>query len=193
MDINPKTFNLKAALAGISYPEETVTVFLDAKLMYEYSQAKREWDYDPANKEKEARVEELEKKFEDIALTITVKDMPSRIRKDVVKKVRAEFPAEVNMFGVPIDTVEGQEELQVHLWALYITSITAPDGTVIAPPSLDDIRALRDAAPDIALGAIKTAIDGLTEITKSGYEQAVQAPGFLSQPSLTESPDSTTL
>ncbi|MCK9603154.1 MAG: hypothetical protein M0R66_02060 [Candidatus Omnitrophica bacterium] len=192
MDINPKTFNLKEALAGISYPEDTVTVFLDAKLMYEYSQAKREWDYDPANKKKEARVEELEKTFEGIALKVTVKDMPSRIRRDVVNKVRGEFPPEKNMFGMAIDTPEGQEELQLQLWALYITSITAPDGTVIVP-DVEDIKLLRDEAPDIALDTIRKAIDGLTEITKSGYEQAVQAPGFLSQPSLTESPDSTTL
>lgn len=191
MDINPKTFNLKAALAGISYPEDTVTVFLDAKLMYEYSQAKREWDYDFANKEKEARVEELEETFKDIALKVTVKDMPSKIRKDVVNKVRKDFPPETNMFGGKVDTPEGQEEIQLQLWTLYITTITGPDGSVILP-DVDDIKLLRDEAPDIALETIKKAIDGLTEITKSGYEQVVQSPGFLSQPSPMESPDLTT-
>ena len=191
MTPDPKTFTLKDALAGISFPEETVTVFLDAGLMYEYAQAKRDMDYDPANNEKQAKVEELETLFKDIALTVRVKDMPSKIRKDVVKKVRVEYPPTTNMLGMAIDTPEGQEELQVQLWSMYVISITAPDGTVISPDA-DDIRTLRDNAPDIALNAIKSAIDGLTDITKSGYEQIVKEPGFLSQPSPMESPDLTT-
>lgn len=181
---DPKTFSLKQALAGISFPEETVTVFLNAKQMYLYSKAKREWDYDPASDEKRQVVEAYESAFENEALKVTVRDIPVSTRKAVLKKVREEFPPKENAFGMLMDTPEGRDELDNRLWALYIVSVEMGGERLTLEP--DDIKTLRNEAPDVALGAIAGAINELTEGAKSGYEQIVQEPAFLSQPSLTE-------
>lgn len=178
---DPMKTSLKQVLAGIEFPEETITVFLNAKQMYLYSKAKREWDSDPVNDEKRQVVEAYESAFENEALKVTVRDIPLSTRRAVVKKVRSEFPPSENMFGAPIDTPEGFEEINTRLWALYIVSMEHNGKSVSVEP--DDIRTLRESAPDVTLEAISNAIDQLTEGAKSGYEQIVQAPGFLSQPS----------
>lgn len=187
---NPLHADMRKILEGISFPEETVTVFLDADLMYEYAKACRDADYDPMSKEKAAEVERIEKECAEVAVQVTVKDLPVSKRRAVLQRVREMHPPKDTIFGEPADTPEGREELQAQLWALYVTRIQGAGEAFT--PTVDDIKALRDSAPDLALNTIATAIDNLTTGAKSGYEQAVSELGFLSRRSQTDEPSTPT-
>lgn len=186
---NPMTTTLSDILTGATFPEETITVFLDADAMYTYAKATRNRDTDLAKREEwEAVVEAIEEELADKAIKVTIRDIPLSVRKNVVKSVRKEYKP-IEIAGRKVDTEKGLEEINTRLWALYITKIEAK-GQVFHP-TLEDIRTLQDSAPDVALGAIAQAIDNLTETTTSGYSQAVSLD-FLSQPSQTDEPDSST-
>lgn len=189
---DPKTFDLRAALAGVSFPEETVTIFLDASKMYEYAQLKRKADYNPADEELQKSVEDFENIFKESAIQVTIRDIPVKLRKDILKRVHKDFPPDTHpLLGQKVNTQDGEEEFQTQLWAAHIVEMRNAQGGVLHPTA-DDIRALRDTASVVTLGVIREAIDRLTSDTTSGYEQIVQGLDFLSQPSQPETPDSTT-
>lgn len=175
-----KTFDLIAALAGRSVPEEKVPIFLDEALMYEYARLTRDSDYDPKNKEKELLRDETLAKFKDLCVTVTVRGVPEHIIEAVRVSVDKEYPPERNAFGVLTPHRQADEEFTVRMWQAYIPRMETPTGEALTP-NRDDILAFRAGAPRVALIAVKMAIDKLTEDTIKGYEQIVQDPDFLSR------------
>lgn len=178
---DPKTFDLIAALQGRSYPKETVTIFLDEALMYEYAKATKAADQDPQNKEKAAAVEALSESFKSLALKVTVRGIPSHVHKSIRDTVLAKHPIQYDHFNQPKANPEFSELYDQLLWENQVVQIEAPDGSTLTPTP-EDIRAMRREAPETAVNAIVEAINLLSEGAQSGYEQIVQDPSFLSQP-----------
>lgn len=176
----PKTFNLLAALEGRTYATDTVTVFMDEGLMYAYAKASRDADYDPADKKKEAVVQELLKTFDGIALKFTVRTVPQEQQEVIFEEIEEEFPPQYSPIGLVLPNRKANAEFNARLWALHIVNIEAPDGASMVP-SVEDIKALRASAPQVTLEAIAAAIDGLTKQSGSAYEQVVKNPDFLSR------------
>lgn len=179
----PRRFDLKAALANRSHATETVTVFLDEGLMYEYAKVARESDLDPANEEKRKARDEMLKTFEGIALKVTVKSIPIEQDEIVIQEILEKYPPKY-FLDQPLPNREADTELNIKLWTLAVVKIEAPDGASITPDE-SDIRALRDQAPRVTLDVIANAIKNLNEATRSGYDTIVKDPDFLSRPSLT--------
>lgn len=180
-----KTFDLIGALEGREYPEIEVPIFLNEGIMFTYAQLSEASAKDPANKEKQEALDAMFEEVKHLAITVTVRGTPRHIRKAIVDKVMKKHPVKSNAFGQEEDSPEGVEMLTQLSWEAHVVRVTAPDGTEMTPNKAE-IQALRDKAPDASINAIADAISELSEGSRSGYEQIVQDPNFLSQPSPTE-------
>lgn len=180
---NPKTFDLAAALAGRTFPEITVPVFLDEAMQFELSRLDKA--ISTATTEEAVKLEKERKEllttFKEFALKVKVKGAPRHLRKATLDKVLADFPTDRDAFGRVKPNPEGDEAFATATWLLHVVEITAPDGSVLNP-SEEDIINFRNNAPDAAIFAVESAIGELTSGSKAGYEAAVQDLDFLSQP-----------
>lgn len=181
--VSPKTFDLSAALAGRTFPEIVVPVFLDEAVQFELYQLDRK-----IARATNAEVQDLEKEREDLlamfkefSLKVTVKGVPRHLRKSTLDKILEEYPEERDAFGRVKPNTAGDDAFATASWLLHVVQITGPDGSVLHP-SEDDIINFRNTAPDSAITAVEKAIRELTEGSKAGYETAVQDVDFLSQP-----------
>lgn len=178
-----KTFDLAAALAGRTYPEIIVPVFLDEAMQFELSRLDKALS--TATTEEAVKLEkersELLSAFKEFALKVKVKGAPRHLRKATLDKVLADFPTERDALGRVKPNPEGDEAFATATWLLHVVEIAAPDGSVLIPTE-EDIINFRNNAPDAAIFAVETAISELTSGSKSGYEAAVQDLDFLSQP-----------
>lgn len=181
---DPKTLDLKTVLAGRTYATETVPVFFDEALMYEYAKVAQEADYDPANKEKQRARDEMLKTFEGICFKVTVRSVPLEEEEKIIEKLIEEFPPRFGPFGNELPDREATDKMNVQLWALHVVKVEAPDGSFTVPDE-SDIQALRKTAPRATLEVIAQAIKDLNEKTRSGYDTIVKDPDFLSRRSLT--------
>ncbi len=182
---DPTRFDLVAALKGRTYPEDTVTIFLDEAKMYEYAKASRDADHDPMNEEKQELAKKIFNDFKEIAITVTLKSAPRHVVKAVEEEIEEKYPSKFSAFGILEPNAAREEEFNLRLWSIYIQRMELSDGT-FSVPSPEEIATFRDAAPQVALEVVAKAIDDLFEVTKSGYEQIVKDPDFLSQRSRTE-------
>lgn len=182
---DPKRFDLKAALANRTFAVDTVPIFLDEQLMYDYNKAAWEADHDPMNKEKAEARDKMLEDFKSIAINVTVRNVPGEQEEAIIEKLIEEYPPQFNMFNQEIPNREANDKMNVQLWALHIAKIEAADGSFTVPDE-SDIDALRKTAPRAALEVIAKAIKDLNDKTKAGYDTVVKDPNFLSQPSLTE-------
>jgi hypothetical protein len=188
-EVTPKTFDLAAALSGINYPSVDVEVYFDEALAYEISEINRKLDIlSSAGKDEEYL--KLEKKFDGFLksvqehkFTFTIKGVPAYIENSITDEIKKKFPVKRNALGVAEqDNTEADEEYVKLIFGAYISKIVAPDGSVIAPPSSEDILALRSNAPAHVLNSIQQAIVDLKTKTANGFEIGIKSADFLSKP-----------
>lgn len=172
-----KRFDLMAALAGRTYPEKKVTVFLDEALMYLRNEVEEAHLHDPANKDLEALVEKTREELAPMALTVTVKGAPPHLTRSALDETIKEFPPDRqgNL------STEGYEALQQKRWEILVTRIEDAEGNATTPTP-EEIAEFRKMAPPASTKAITAAIDSLLEDSETGYHLAIQDLGFLSQP-----------
>ena len=180
-----KRFDLIAALEGRSYPEDTVTIFLDEALMYEYSKAKYDADRDPANEEKQETLKTLMALIKDLSFKVHLRGVPRFRIVELSESVAKDFPVKTNAFGNQIADPKANEVFTLGAWALHITGFE-PAGAERFVPTSQELESFRRLAPAAALEEVGSAIDRLSQGARSGYEQIVMDPDFLSQPSPTE-------
>lgn len=151
--LNPMTFDLAGVLANRDYPTLDIKVHFDEATGFAIDQAHdkiREAELmgdTEAAKALYKAVEEFTKKVQDQAYTITLKSIPERVRRDLLKSVKSEFPDKINaLTGMPEQNIEADEAYLKKVWAAYCQVITPPGGvpTVL---SEDDIRVIYDQAP----------------------------------------------
>lgn len=178
-----KKFDLIAALEGRNYPEETVTLILDDSILYRITKTDEMID-DPAFDGDKDELEKVRAQLIEAAKDMTVKakvrGIPIHIYNSILKSVRADFPEKVDAFGRAKFEEAADEALAERLWIQQVVEITAPDGETYHP-SPEELKALRDMAPDASIRAVSKAMHDLREGANSGYEATVQDPDFLSQ------------
>lgn len=183
---SPKTFDLGEFLAGRSYPEKTVSIYLDEAAGLTLLEMNKELDRLSTLKDTKAfealdkAQQNLIKSLDERKIQVTVRGLPRKLVKDIVAKVEAEYPTKRNAFGQEELNPDGNEALSSLIWAAHITQIVSPDGSTITP-SEDDIKALRDLAPQADLRAIQKAIDEVNGAS-DGFEIASRSVDFLSKP-----------
>lgn len=186
---NAETFDLGAFLAGVNYPTDEVEVFFAEDVAYALNKVnsaiKRAEILEDADalRELEGKRDELINAGLASRLVIHIQGISRRTEKDINAKVMSEYPVETNLIGTVKPNPERAEALANLFWAAYITQIEAPNGSVLTAPGLEDIKRLRDTAPESAIETIESAINGLTTGAKGGFESLAQEHGFLSQPS----------
>ena len=104
-DLDHKTFDIGEVLAGRTYPENTVGVYLNEQVgfaIYEASQALRTAeirDDAAAVKELDERLVALKKSAADTRYEFTVRGIPESARKAILAEVLKEAPLEMDLLG----------------------------------------------------------------------------------------------
>lgn len=178
---DPKTVNLADILAGRSFPTETVEIYMDEATAYEISKVNAEIEVAKGDTDDlEARREELIKKGAPSRLTIHLRGIPRHDRENIIRTVMDLYPQKRDFLGRPEPDIDADNAFTNLIWTAMIEKIEAEAG-VVEPVGEDDVRLLRDNAPDQALTLISSAIDALTEGAKSGFEALAQEHDFLSR------------
>lgn len=179
---DPKTFDLAAALAGRTYPTDTIPVYFDEEKVYELAKAFRASNADPANTEKAEAVTSLMDELKKGAHYITIRGVdPSHIN-EIIDALDDEFPLKTDMLGRVEANKDRGYEFQRRLWALYVIEIKDPKGKVIAPPTAEDLHNFRNTAPESAINAVDEAIKTMREGAEAAYKTMVSDLAFLSKP-----------
>lgn len=187
-ELDPKTFDLAAVLAGIDYPETTVDVYFNNDLAYKVATLNERLDQLSAVGGKE--YEKLQKEFDNFIdevkqhkFTFHIKGVPTSVENSINETIRTQYPVKRNALGIAeSDNAEADNAYVRLVMQSYISKIVAPDGSVITAPSAEDIDTLFDNAPQHALAVIQDAIVQLKMKTSQGFEIGVKSADFLSQP-----------
>lgn len=181
-----KTFDIADMFAGISYPEDSVTINTDARAAFEIHRLKEEalravQDKDEAKgRDVESRLKALLEKAKNTQFTIHVRGVSRDDRRNVEEIVEAEFPTKRDLFGREEVNRAGNEKYENLMWALYITRIERPDGSALVAPTEADVALIRGRTPESELLRVAEAIRGLQEGAKGGFETLAQDTDFLS-------------
>lgn len=183
-DIDKKTFDLRSAVAGISYPEREVRFYLDRDAALEVGQwsteaqkwanLKRPEKFDDAEKKMYAAIE----KFKASEYTAVVRDIPRDLKKSILKKVAAEIPEkpdETTADGVirGFDVTDAERNLR---WEAQVVRVINPEGAVHENPDAETIKYLRDFGAEPSVAAIQAQIDEFD--AAAGYEIAARNVDF---------------
>lgn len=187
-ELDPKTFDLAAVLSGINYPERTVDVYFNGDLAYKIASLNQQLEKSSISGSKE--YEKLQKEFDKFIesvkeqkFTFHIKGVPTHVENSINETIRAEYPVKRNALGIAEgDTSEADAAYVKLVMRSYISKIVAPDGSVISPPSAEDIDALFNNAPSHVLSVLQDAIVELKTKTAEGFEIGVKSADFLSQP-----------
>lgn len=186
-EVDDKSFDLLEALQGVSYPEETFSIYFDGKGASEIYHANRELDAaDPTSeefKEKERAFLELVNKFRGSEYKITIRGISQEHYADALETIIREAEA----FGKTKSQIEISQFLETRqeqlLWAQHIVKIEDPQGRVRAPITNEEATALYNKLPEPSKGEIERRIARMNDHTAKGYEIGVTDFDFLSEPS----------
>lgn len=179
---NPKTFDLLAALAGRSYPKETIKVFFDEQAMYAYGQAQDMLDHDPRNEELKKAIDTMLEDLKEMTYLVTVQGIPTHVMDSISESVLEDFPVKRDSRGNAKNDFEADKEFHNRLWQAYVVEITDPTGAK-ANLTKEAIEQFRKVAPAATVKAVNEAINKLRDYADNGYESAVTELDFLSRPS----------
>lgn len=183
-----QSFDLLEALQGVSFPEETFSVYFDGKGAQEIYHANRELDAaDPTTedfKEKEKAFLDRVDRFQGSEYKITIRGISQEHYADTLETIIREAEA----FGKTKSQIEISQFLETRqeqlLWAQHIVKIEDPQGRVRAPITNEEATALYNKLPEPSKNEIGRQIELMKDHTAKGYEIGVSDFDFLSEPSL---------
>lgn len=187
-ELDHKTLDIGAVIAGIGFPETDVEVFFDERPGFAVAQAKKELIAAEVRGDTE-RVAELDKGLAEVReaarasrYVVSLKGLPESTRKVCDAEAREAFPNTYNLIGQPEPNPEKNDKYEELLWLHSIVKLTDPNGAV-GVPSAEQVKAIRDGVGRSAGNAINEGIRDLIEGAKEGFEDAVRNPDFLSDAS----------
>lgn len=183
-ELDHKTFDLAAVLAGRDYPEEVISVYFDEKLGHTITtvrnaalEAQRRGD-DALAAELQADLDELQSKVKSAEYKVHLRGVPENLKTAARVEVQKAHPQERDLWGRPLDNLEADMLYTRKLWALMIVKVEAPDGAI----SLMDeglAQKMLDEAPKKAQEQITTAVTSLSDDAAAGFEDAAKQAPFL--------------
>lgn len=187
-ELDHKTLDIAAVIAGIGFPEKDVEVFFDERPGFAVSEAKKALLSAEVRGDSE-KVAELDKGLAEVReaarasrYVVTLRGLPESTRKVCDAEAREAFPMSYNLIGQPEPNPEKNDKYEELLWAHSIVKLTAPDGSV-GVPTAEQVKSIRDSVGRSAGNAINEGIRDLIEGAKEGFEDAVRNPDFLSDAS----------
>lgn len=142
-----KTFSVMDMLTGVSYPEDTVTIYTDARSAHEAHRLvladADETDPDKSN-DRSKRIEELKQKVRDSALTFHLQGFPPRIQQDIITEAESKFKVGTDE-GDPTAAQEFAFNKSV---ALAVQKVVSADGSEDTGSwSVEDVEKFRGIVP----------------------------------------------
>lgn len=186
-ELDHKTFDIIAVLAGRDYPTLEVPVYFNEALGFELFKLEEKrrnallLDAEEA-KEIDEEYQKLVKSTVDEKYIARLKSIPEQIRRDIHVSVAKEFPTKKNFMGQEDINPEGDEAFTKKMWRAYLQAVVSPDGAV----SLVDeatVTALYEQAPASFHEAVNGGIAELQTGSKAGFESAAKELNFLSDAS----------
>lgn len=187
-ELDHKTFDLGAVIAGIGFPEEVVTVHFDESLGYRINKVEEALRGAEIRQDSEAvealdaELADLKQAAKDTAYKVTLRGLPESDRKSCDKKAREKYEVEYSFLGQPTPNPDRDDYYNSLLWAKSIVRFEAPNGAS-SVPSEEHILAIRENAGRTLIARIAEGINNLIEGTKAGFESAAQDVDFLSDAS----------
>lgn len=188
---NAKTIDFAKVFAGVSYPEDSVTVILNEELGYLAHVLQKKMSDAAIKSDSEARKsaeEEYEKVVKDAAdwtYTFHLTGVSRELREGLARGIQDEFKIDTDMFGRPKPNVEADEAYKARRYALHVKKIEGPDGSVAVAPSPENLAAFLKSAPEKAVESIDAKILELSgEGAAAGFDSIIRSADFLSKPSL---------
>lgn len=186
-ELNYKTFDLGAVLAGQDYPEKTVDVYFNEALAYEVAKANNELSVlvkvgGDAFTKAEKAFDELLEKISKYRYVFHLKAIPSSVRRQIQTEVDSKFPPKHNPIGLIERNKDSEDLFSSMMMEAYITKIVDPDGAEIVKPSIDIINDLRTNAPVHVIKLLESEIIDFDSSVANGFEVASKSADFLSKP-----------
>lgn len=186
-ELNAKTFDLGAVLAGQDYPEKTVDVYFNEALAFEITKLNDELKFlkaldDDKYVALQDKFDKLIKEAEQFRYVFHLKAAPSRVKNDIKAQVDREYPVKHNQIGFPEPDPVRDRLYASLMMQVYVTKIVAPDGAEIVAPSIEIINDFMDNAPSHALAKVENAIVAFDAEVANGFEVAAKSADFLSKP-----------
>lgn len=188
-EVTPKTFDLAAALSGIDYPSVNVEVYFNEALAYQIAELNEQLNRLSMLEDK-SEYNKMQKKFDSFISDIDshkfvfhIKGIPAHVENSIIETVKEQYPTKRNALGIAeTDNVEADTAYMELMLQAYIHKITAPDGSVINAPSIEDIKTLRKNSPAHVIRLIENAIIELKNKVVNGFELGIKSADFLSKP-----------
>lgn len=184
-NLDHKTFDLAAVLAGRDYPETVVSVYFDEKLGFTITklreaiaEAGRRGDDDTAT-DLQKDLDELVLKVKSAEYKVHMTGIPEGVKNGLLATTRKEFPTQRDLFGRPEDDLEADRVYTRRLWAAMIVKIEDPSGAV-SFMNEELAKTVLDKAPKSAQTEISRAVNELNDGATAGFEFAARQVDFLS-------------
>lgn len=151
------TFSFAEVAQGRSYPQDTVSIYLDEATAYKIAEledrANSELDSDVVNKI-DAEIAELRIVIEKSKYTFKIHGIPLERRDELLERAREQIKPEFDSFKNFVngrvektekDSPERDRLYNNMLWAEHITEVVGPDGRVDRNPGIGTAEAIRKA------------------------------------------------
>lgn len=185
---NPETLDLVGVLSGRDYPELEVPVYFNEALGFSIQQMRemlsqlqilgRHEEYEKVN----AELEQLVEKAREERFVVTIKAVPEKVYREIMKKVRKDHPDDTDLLGRPKPNPDGDLAFVRELWRAYLVKVTGPSGNSTGVGEAE-VESLLSDAPAPVQEAINAGIADLRTGSKAGFEYAAKEVDFLSSAS----------
>jgi len=193
----PADFDMFAALEGIEYPEDEVTVALNEKAAHRLANLMREireyqLDHPDPDQDKmdefRKRAEEIKEVIKKSRITFYLKGVPDDLLTTAAEIAEKKFEDRKKTIadaqGIPQSVLPQAEKLNYMrymnavVYSMHIQKfVRHSDGAVRTAPTADEIAAFMDKAPDAAKGRLVSKIQEL-RVKASEYEGSLDEGFF---------------
>lgn len=184
MTVDPKTFDLRAALAGQTYPTRKAIIPLDGEKLARL--ADREEALRIATHKKldtaviESEIADLKKEALDSALIVVVQGLSQEKQEELqrlfAKVADRDKPEDMSKYDFDL---ENGRELVIATWHARIREIRYTDG-VISPVSEEDVETLLANLTLKGQDIVQGAIQDVDRTSNTGYESVIRDVDFSS-------------
>ena len=187
----PGKFNFLDRLASRNYPTEDVVIFLDEAAGHRIEKLATDLSNTSDSDQAaiiEKQIDALAEKARESRYVVHLRGISVEAYDATVDEATAMYPLEyretrhpltMELERYPVES-EGREiYFRTHLWAKYIESVEAPDGSVDDNISPQWVAAFLNHSPIVAQARIKNGIEQLRMVT--GWMDQIQGEDFLAK------------
>lgn len=184
-----QTFDIVAILQNREFPKEEVPFYLDEAAAFELAKLDKEanrltiLDRGEELAVVEQKIADLTEQVKSSRYVYHLTGVSNKMRRDLMDAAYAKYPKEQDYNSLMSSEKPNDERDQwfsTQLLWLMTEKIVDPNGAEMPRPSIEQIQAIQDLAPQASLTAIYQAQADLTDGARAGFERAAQDTDFSS-------------